>query len=527
MFRTYIFRSLFFIFITLFSTVLLASHSALPVLIHYILEEVEVESNGNIYVPKKSDSGKYRISWHFEEQGGEFSVEELILGSVQAQWQSIYSGTETELELNKITKGYYRYRVKYCTGDVCSRFLVSDYIEVDIPPIGPRNVVATQVEKINTVVWDAVSLEQAIAPQSKNMQRNVAQANTNTTYLIDVSINGSSFVSLDETQGTQYIHNVNDEKTRSYRVKGCDSEYCTEPSLPSVPIGGIRAPDSFYGALDNQGNILFNWHEVATASFYKIEISIDGGSWITLTTTDLNEYLLENPPEGELNFRISSCTPNDCESSAGLSILSFTVPVSTECKNLVKKLNVYHNDSDYFFENIKYVIGIIPGVSLFSIGPKEVSIEQYWKLTSQQMYLENSNAIDFKHADVVSGGLFGFCNKNKVDNSVDITYRNIDSSISFVLNVKPDGDHKLKLTLLEQQPLVYADTAGNLYLKIDNTYLKLQKDASNNWSVTTLTSAEWNELTLIPSEFSLEVGDFNSDGLDDFKLISKDKNVTL
>ncbi|PAJ71967.1 hypothetical protein CJF42_23805, partial [Pseudoalteromonas sp. NBT06-2] len=75
--------------------------------------------------------------------------------------------------------------------------------------------------------------------------------------------------------------------------------------------------------------------------------------------------------------------------------------------------------------------------------------------------------------------------------------------------------------------LVYTDAAGNLYLKIGNTYLKLQKDASNHWSVTTLTNAEWNEITLIPSEFSLEIGDFNSDGLEDFKLTNNDGSVVI
>jgi len=525
MLSTFISRYLFAFFITFYSATLFATNSTLPSLIHYILEEVEAESIGNIYVPKSSESGKYRISWYFEEKNGEYLVEELILGSSQSTWQSIYTGKETELELNKVTSGYYRYRVKHCIGDVCSRFLVSDHIEISTLLIGPKNVTATQVDKVNTIVWDAVSLEQATSPLSINEQHNITQKNNvtqeNTTYYIDMSINGSRFVSLGQAHGTQYIHNVSDEKARSYRIKACDLESCTEPSLPTVPIGGIKGPNDFYGELDNQGNILFNWDKVILAAQYKIEIRINGGQWFTLTKTNLNTYLFENPPEGELNFRISSCSPASCDSSSAVSYLSFNVPISLQCNNLTKNLNVYHNEKYYFFGNTSYEINIIPGISLAPISPKRTSVEQYWKLIPEQRHLENSAVLDFKLANTLSGGLFGYCNKSKTDNSVYLTYRNIDNSFSFIINVKPESDNKLKLSLLEQQTLIYQDGQNNLYVQINDHFLQLQNTYKSEWVVTQLTASQWNAAQLSLIDFKFENSPTG------FTLISPNNNVKI
>ncbi|SFC89679.1 toxin TcdB middle/N-terminal domain-containing protein [Pseudoalteromonas denitrificans] len=75
--------------------------------------------------------------------------------------------------------------------------------------------------------------------------------------------------------------------------------------------------------------------------------------------------------------------------------------------------------------------------------------------------------------------------------------------------------------------LVYTDTAGNLYIEVNGSYLKLSKDTNGTWTVTAVSAADWQKLTLIPSEFNFELGDFSGDSLEDIKLTNADGTVNV
>ncbi|MDR2911175.1 MAG: fibronectin type III domain-containing protein [Bacteroidales bacterium] len=205
----------------------------------------------------------------------------------------------TGLTVNK--KYLYRVSAYNISGD--SDY--SDELETATPTAAPTGLTATIIsnERID-LVWNTVVGA--------------------TGYKLERSLNGTSWTVIDgAVTDTKYWNNLLAANTKYYyRVRACnaggDSEYSTTVSAttaPAIPTGlSVTSKAMVENPLKYEAAI--KWNTVTGATGYKVERSINDGSWAeiapSVTTTTYTDSNLE--PNTKYSYRVRSYNGNGDES---------------------------------------------------------------------------------------------------------------------------------------------------------------------------------------------------------------------
>ena len=140
--------------------------------------------------------------------------------------------------------------------------------------------------------------------------------------------------------------------TYTYRVRldicfyTCTTYYTEPESIvvtldPNVP-SPLTGPDD-----DDDGTFTLNWASIATATHYKLERRVDGGTWATIlpnpTTTSHTETGLQ---DGEWEYRVSSCDSSACSSPTAPKAVDVATAPGTPGL-ITGPSDVSHNNPNY------------------------------------------------------------------------------------------------------------------------------------------------------------------------------------
>ncbi|WP_281560851.1 hypothetical protein [Thalassomonas sp. RHCl1] len=436
-----------------------------PVVVHYIMDEIEPEAAGTITLPDISNTGEYTVSWTLEQPGEYYVLEALTADSGNNHWQQVFSGDATSWSVSQADNGRYKYQVKACDSNGCGNYLESAYVTVELPPSEPSNVIAEQVGNENSVRWTASTLasnsiaKSALKPaaMASTQVAKTAQTQTQTseiiTYLLEQSINGDNYQPLEQTTATSFSHTVTENETRRYRVSACDQDLCSKPSAQSNAVGGFAGTNRFTGsASGNQVN--FTWDEVTGATSYLIQVQYNGGEWLIVAFTEELYYLYDLPGEGQYNFRVRACDALTCYEGSAQQY-AVTINSSAQCRQFADQFQIYSDNGNYYLVSpdptpaIEFIPGtlLIPvrkdnelRMGLWQISPLQ-SPAEHWQLTS-------ISKAEFKQAGAASGGLYMSCQPGESSSAI-LSYRNVDGSDSFSVQAEMSNGVVPTLTMLD------------------------------------------------------------------------------
>ena len=268
-----------------------ANGVAVPGLVDYITRDVPLSSLGSIDLAEQSVSGQYSVSWQISGANANYMLEEHLKGDDIDNWQPIYTGPMTSFMVEKTDNGQFKYRVKGCQDELCSYYLASHYINVDIPLATPENVNGVSSGGSHTIAWDPVARAES--------------------YRVEINFDGSGWQQLTTTTLTSVQYSPQISGSAMYRIQACDASgndcslwsQSTQALATTVDLVSV----SDVSAVTSAGTHNISWQQVDNVSRYNIWININNTGWSYAIYTQDNHFSHVPLISGSYQYRIEAC----------------------------------------------------------------------------------------------------------------------------------------------------------------------------------------------------------------------------
>ncbi|MCG7560706.1 MULTISPECIES: fibronectin type III domain-containing protein [Pseudoalteromonas] len=399
----------------------LAVSLQMPSLVEYVLNDDPPYQSGSLWLPPVSQSDTVRLGWQIDAQAERFVLQQSNNGGVS--WQTVYEGTEQDIELGGYTNGVYYFRVQACASGACTGYVKSAPLKVAIPEAGPQSVVATkQGEEVN-VAWQPRSSAPA------------------TQYRVYESLNGEEYQMVSATVQPRIQLQQAKVATTRYKVKACtDGLTCSRFSPASNEVGGLPAPENLSAVDKGAQGVQLSWQSVGTDTqdvYYQIDFSLNYSNWVVLANSTEPSYLMQPVPEGKIKFRVRACDKTSCYevSQATNQISRFS---SQACLDSTKGLNVFAtNDGYYLRRQLAYTSSkILPGKVLIPYASQSHNSAAYWfvsKNSRDQWQLSNSDHQQFNNAKKQQSNMLVTCHLDPRSQRPTLQLKTIGSTQSIDL----------------------------------------------------------------------------------------------
>lgn len=155
----------------------------------------------------------------------------------------------------------------------------------------PSNVTAIENDCNATITWDA--------------------GNCADNYRIQKSVNGGAWTTLDSAvSGTSYSDSLTNGESVQYRVRaqnavGNSSDVNSNSLTANCPCqGSIPDVPTNVTASINACNVTITWDPATCADDYRVQLSLNGGSWTTLATVTSTSYSDDISNEASAQYRV-------------------------------------------------------------------------------------------------------------------------------------------------------------------------------------------------------------------------------
>lgn len=409
----------------------LAMSLQMPSLVEYVLNDDPPYQNGSLWLPPVSQSETVRLGWQIDALAERFVLQQSNNGGVS--WQTVYEGTEQDIELGGYTNGVYYFRVQACASGTCTGYVKSAPLKVAIPELGPQSVVASkQGEEVN-VAWQPRSS----APAAQ--------------YQVYESLNGEEYQMVSATVQPRIQLQQAKVATTRYKVKACtDGLTCSQFSPASNEVGGLPAPENLSAIDKGAQGVQLSWQSVGSDTqdvYYQIDFSLNYSNWVVLANSTEPRYLMQPVPEGKIKFRVRACDQTTCYevSQATNQVSRFS---SQACLDSTKGLNVFATHDGYYLRRqLAYTSSkILPGKVLIPYASQSHSSAAYWfvsKNEHDQWQLNQTDQQQFNNAKKQQSNMLVTCHLNSNSQRPILQLKTIGSAQSIDLqgDLLMDGEN--------------------------------------------------------------------------------------
>ncbi|NRB64688.1 MAG: hypothetical protein HRU40_16950, partial [Saprospiraceae bacterium] len=283
-----------------------------------------------------------------------------------------------------------------------------------------------------------------------------------------------------------------DYQTRSELFKL--EPFVSTPDKPTLSL--LSQPDA-------DGKFTLTWSKTTTDGDYNVYESVGdvNGTPINIySNLKVNQIDITRPTFNSYFYSVEACNEGGCELS---NILNVDVQPTGENAaitiNSPTENSVFNED-----ESLIVDIDVMPSAGR-QISKVEISLDNInWQLTTA-------------------------VNRNYQTEILSLTKGDKTLFVKVTDDVGHETLANIVFTVLET-PEVLTDSSGDLYISLPklNGIEYIQANGSDNgWSVTELTQEQWNSLVLLSSNYTVEYGEFQGDGLEDFKIINNDTSQSI
>ena len=496
------------------------------------------------------------VSWDTVDKATFYNVE---MNVDKTDWQPAKLELDTTSHTVAIesVNASYQFRVSACNVAGCSEFTLSPILPILFAPKAPEMISVPDSLVTNgqlEVRW-AASVEATHYILEEKLDDNIWSPPPSDEFL--------KFTELTDIKITR--SNLPDGEY-TYRVAACKELFCSDFVTSDVVtlVTAPSPPDSVSVENTQLGKLNIFWDEVAEATSYKLEWSVDNGEW-TILGENIEETTLEHAIKlsGNYQFRVASCnelcgnytySPNieyrdpfsyvdgliphgDFESGNDFSGRNSNVVTSFETVSPIagdRSLKVNANGWDYIFykaKNFTESNGFISNAQLTGF----IKSSRQLRITVRVSYVggtwsdssSNSQVIgDFNEVVPISVAV-----ETDTSRQVSLISLYIASGCGTCENPAEFIVDNIQLQTVESSKSIYQDEAGNLYFKLPESHgsklIKLIALASGEWQIVEITQEEWDALTLTISDFKLDFGEFSSDELEDIRVLDSNEKVLV
>lgn len=137
---------------------------------------------------------------------------------------------------------------------------------------------------------------------------------TATGYKLD-ELNGSSWTNVFDGNGTSKAFVGKAAGVYGYRIRACLNAGCSAWSATksiSVLLAPAGVPSIAALGQAPNGNYTVSWNSIATSTSYKLEESVNGGSWVVVYNGASLSQAYAAKPAGTYSYRVSACNSAGC-----------------------------------------------------------------------------------------------------------------------------------------------------------------------------------------------------------------------
>ncbi|MGS2724817.1 Ig-like domain-containing protein [Porticoccus sp. GXU_MW_L64] len=294
----------------------------------------------NFTVPASDDDGSFTVTWSASTGASSYTLQRRVNGG---SWSNVaLSPVNATSKAETVTSGVYEYQVRANSGSGSSAYTTVKKVDVAIAPGVPASISApTSSYTSHTINWGASS-------------------GSVTRYELEQQKDGGNWTQVySDSARTELLENL-ELGTYLYRVRACNvvgsnttcSSFRTaanatvvNPDPLPVPsfatVEGVLQVPSF----NSIESISLSWNSVEGATWYNVEHSKDGGSWILTTlqdsqgnvgtdipTTSGSHLTFDGLPTGQYRYRVRACNANVCseysDPSQTLNVIRVPTPPS-------------------------------------------------------------------------------------------------------------------------------------------------------------------------------------------------------
>ena len=240
------------------------------------------------------------VSWDTVDKATFYNVE---MNVDKTDWQPAKLELDTTSHTVAIesVNASYQFRVSACNVAGCSEFTLSPILPILFAPKAPEMISVPDSLVTNgqlEVRW-AASLEATHYILEEKLDDNIWSSPPSDEFL--------KFTELTDIKITR--SNLPDGEY-TYRVAACKELFCSDFVTSDVVtlVTAPSPPDSVSVENTQLGKLNVFWDEVAEATSYKLEWSVDNGEW-TILSENIEEATLEHAIKlsGNYQFRVASC----------------------------------------------------------------------------------------------------------------------------------------------------------------------------------------------------------------------------
>ncbi len=244
--------------------------------------------------PNPSYSGSYAVSWAAVGQATSYRLEQSANGGA---WSSVYSGGSRSWSASGRVAGSYAYRVRGCSAVGCGAWGPVSTETIALPPgsVTPTTSPNPSYSGGYAVSWSALTGA--------------------SSYQLQQAVNGGAWSTLYSGSTRSWSAHGKAAGSTRYRVRGCDAVGCgpwggsvsETVSVPAVGTTPVASPNPSYS-----GGYAVSWAAVGHATSYRLEQSMNGGTWRSIYSGSTRSWSAHGQSAGSYAYRVRGCATAGC-----------------------------------------------------------------------------------------------------------------------------------------------------------------------------------------------------------------------
>ncbi len=266
----------------------------------------------SISSPSVDGDGSYTVSWGTSSGiGFSYRLEER---TNSGSWSTIYTGGARSLALSSRVAAEYDYRVRACN-DVCSSYSPTTHTSVIKAPGAASAPVLSGTHSLSSYVvsWPVV-------------------AGVVDRYELSEQLNGGGWATVFSGAATTTSLSNRQDGIYGYRVRACNAAGCGGYSSSASTIvavaPGSSATLTVFPTHSTSGDQSVSWSAASgVIDYYHLEQKKDGGSWQTVSQSNVLTYSFSGLNDGSYQYSVKACNSTSTFTACGPAKLSGAVTV--------------------------------------------------------------------------------------------------------------------------------------------------------------------------------------------------------
>ncbi|WP_081700034.1 hypothetical protein [Rhodanobacter sp. OR87] len=259
----------------------------------FLIPAPPVSGAPTLTAPASNTTGGYAVGWSAVTGATSYTLQEQINGG---SWTTIQSSAATSWTASGKSNGTYGYRVQGCNTSGCGAWSSTANTTVLLPPPTPASisVPATSNGSV-TISWAASS--------------------TATSYTLQQSLNGGSWVSVYNGTATSTSRTLTVSGSYTFQVNACNTSGCSAYRVSGTVAATLppaSAPSLSVPASNNTGSYTVSWGAVSAATTYTLQEQVNGGSWTTIQATSATSRAISGKSNGTYGYHVQACNTGGC-----------------------------------------------------------------------------------------------------------------------------------------------------------------------------------------------------------------------